>query len=252
MTKSTCQKRPRRPRVSEEELALFRADPAREEKLGIEDHVVCRECGSRQTCLGTAHLLGHGLSAKEYGLKWPGAPLYSPYQKAKRKKNQQNWVSRQDASVLASYKRADYHAHKAERIAAAIKWNKENPGEHKKAYEKYRQKPESKAKEKQRKLKHQAKIKAALEQAERNWRPQDWFQKPTEWRIIGDQLLSNSCMSNKELAERLDGSRIVICPYGRTWRSAIEDEHKGCTEFIRRIRGWIRRPGKVKAKPAAG
>lgn len=68
----------RKARVSKRELALFRRDPHREEKLPITDYVVCRVCGAKQEGLalgGKSHLSLHGMSAAEYHKKYPGAPL---------------------------------------------------------------------------------------------------------------------------------------------------------------------------------
>ena len=54
--------------------------------------------------------------------------------------------------------------------------------------------------------------------------PADWNDRPIEWRIIGAELLSqDDYMTNKELAARLDRSRIITCPYGKqtTWTAAV-------------------------------
>jgi hypothetical protein len=168
MTKWKSKYRKRIPPVTAEELALYRADPNREEKtvvhgfppvIGITDWVVCRECGKRLLYISTAHFHTHGLTAEPYGERWPGAPLYSSKAKADRVKRQRKWVSRQDPEELAASKHNDYLAHKAERIAAAIKRNKEKPKEHKKAETTYRNKPEAKKKTKVAKAKHSTKIK---------------------------------------------------------------------------------------------
>ena len=74
-------------------------------------------------------------------------------------------------------------------------------------------------------------------------RPADWMGKPTDWRIIGGELLSKEHMSNKELAARLDASRIAKCPYGDTWEASVKE--RGFEKFINQIRGWVRRPGKA-------
>ena len=74
-------------------------------------------------------------------------------------------------------------------------------------------------------------------------RPADWMEKPTDWRIIGSELLSKEHMSNKELAARLDASRIAKCPYGDTWQASVRE--RSCEKFINQIRGWVKRPGRV-------
>ena len=73
--------------------------------------------------------------------------------------------------------------------------------------------------------------------------PADWMGKPTDWRIIGSELLSKEHMSNKELAARLDASRIAKCPYGDTWQASVRE--RSCEKFINQIRGWVKRPGRV-------
>jgi hypothetical protein len=74
-------------------------------------------------------------------------------------------------------------------------------------------------------------------------RPADWMEKPTDWRVIGTELLLKESMSNKELAARLDASRIAKCPYGDTWQASVKE--RGFEKFINQIRGWVRRPGKA-------
>lgn len=99
-----------------------------------------------------------------------------------------------------------------------------------------------------------AERKATLAAAEINlasaWRPTDWGKRPFEWRTIGTELLSRAgYMSNRELATRLDSSRIITCPYDKTWCAAIG--RKECSMFIRRIRRWVHRPGKIASTKAA-
>ena len=109
--------------------------------------------------MSTGHLRLHGLTAKTYGQKWPGAPLYSPLAKKKRLEHQRDWVNRQDPDNLRLSKKKHYLTHREKYIAASVQRHKENPGAHKKAQAKHRAKPESKAKAKGRKLKHWAKMK---------------------------------------------------------------------------------------------
>jgi hypothetical protein len=87
----------------------------------------------------------------------------------------------------------------------------------------YRHKDKRNAKSKEWYAKRSAKLAAA-------WRPADWGDKPIEWRIIGTELLSEEGTMNEELAERLDKARIVKCPYGGNWKSAIR--MKACSEFL--------------------
>jgi hypothetical protein len=72
----TRQQHPKLGPMTDEELALFRADPEREKSLRIRDYVVCRECGARVAHLD-AHLRQHRMTTKQYRGKWPGAPLSS-------------------------------------------------------------------------------------------------------------------------------------------------------------------------------
>jgi hypothetical protein len=75
------------------------------------------------------------------------------------------------------------------------------------------------------------------------WRPKDWLDKPIEHRIIGNELLSQpGYMSNEDLARRLDGARLLTCPYDGTWGESIE--RVDFKKFIQKIRKWVHRPGK--------
>src|SRR5689334_3954203 len=89
------------PQVSEQDLALFRADAGREESLGIEDYVVCRECG--QCCTVIKHLPRHGLSKEEYRAKWSGAPSASQAERNLRKQaGKRRWADRDRRKKQAS------------------------------------------------------------------------------------------------------------------------------------------------------
>jgi hypothetical protein len=88
-----------------------------------------------------------------------------------------------------------------------------------------------------------AQRKAKLAEA---WRPDDWREKPLEWRIIGNELLSRpGYMSNVELAKRLDQARASFCPYGETWLESVALQE--CVKFINKIRKWVQRPGGNRA-----
>jgi transposase-like protein/predicted transcriptional regulator len=91
----------------------------------------------------------------------------------------------------------------------------------------------------------------------RAWRPQDWAGKPIEWRIIGTELLScDGYMSNEDLGQRLDKSRILICPYGKSWKVALSSDkaknNKRAVDLTSEIRGWVKKPGKVRGSPKQG
>jgi hypothetical protein len=77
-------------------------------------------------------------------------------------------------------------------------------------------------------------------------RPEDWWQKPIEYRIIGGELTSSGHIGNRELGRRLDASRILKCPpsYGATWEIALKGAGRAAN-FLSDIRKWINRPGKI-------
>jgi len=83
----------------------------------------------------------------------------------------------------------------------------------------------------------------------RAWRPADWDTKPTDWRIIGNELLSKDYMSNVELGQRLDDSRLLRCPYGECWEGALSSNkqivNRAAVKLVNEIRGWVNRPGKT-------
>lgn len=162
MSEYTGKYRKRLPRLTAVELEQYRADSHREKVLAIQDYVVCRECGRRMQYIGTAHLRTHDLSAKEYGKKWPGAPLYSPLAKGRRLENQRNWVSRQDSEELKKYKHAEYMANRQERIAAATKWQNEHRDSHNKSCANWRASDRGKKLTRERKQRWQAKVQQAL------------------------------------------------------------------------------------------
>ena len=71
----------------------------------------------------------------------------------------------------------------------------------------------------------------------------DWSEKPIEWRIIATELFcKETYMDNQELAERLDDSRIVTCPYGESWEIALGRSGKAIAlNYISDIRKWANR-----------
>jgi hypothetical protein len=82
------------------------------------------------------------------------------------------------------------------------------------------------------------------------WRPRDWKERSTDWRIIGTELLKQDYISNEDLGGVLGASRIVMCPekYGKSWGAALSPDKrtnsKAATELVRQIRAWVGRPGK--------
>jgi hypothetical protein len=87
-----------------------------------------------------------------------------------------------------------------------------------------------------------ARVALALQKA---WRPDDWLDKPIEWRIIGTELLSREPMTNRQLGQILDKGRILRCPYGEKWEASVAKAD--CMKFINKIRKWVNRPGKTSA-----
>jgi hypothetical protein len=80
-------------------------------------------------------------------------------------------------------------------------------------------------------------------------RPSDWWERPIEYRIIGEILLScDHWMRNQELGKILDGSRLIKCPYGDTWEAVLSSDaatkDPAATGFVMRIRKWVNKPGK--------
>jgi hypothetical protein len=163
MSVDTGKYRKRLPKLSAEELELYRADPHREELLGIHDYVVCRECAARTQYIGVEHLRSHeDRTVRAYRHTWGGAPTYSPLAKARRLGFQQDWVSRQDPEALREYKHNEYMGKRAERIAAATQRNREHRKEHHQAQAKYRASEQGKENARRRRKQREAKIAKAL------------------------------------------------------------------------------------------
>jgi hypothetical protein len=221
--------------VTPEELNECRHDPAWEKLCNLTDVIVCRQCGAKirsALCGGTHHLSQHGWSLKEYLAHYPGAP----------------WRTAAVADAqrrTAARLRADLE-HKKRATVASVRWQKNNPEKVKKIQAKYRARPENKKKALALNRNHRARIRVLLQAAKR---PVDWHKRPVAWRLIATELLLQDYLSNNELAQRLDSSNILRCPYESTWRASVES--KGFAEFIRRIRSWIGRPGRIKGKTPA-
>jgi hypothetical protein len=80
--------------------------------------------------------------------------------------------------------------------------------------------------------------------------PADWKDKTIRWRIVDTELLSEDYLSNKQLAARLDASKILKCPYAETWLAAATDSgNRGFILFIGKIRKWVNKPGKEGGGP---
>lgn len=77
-------------------------------------------------------------------------------------------------------------------------------------------------------------------------RPSDWWGRSVDARIIATELLAKDYMSNKELGRRLDSSRLLKCPYGDSWESALSAPGRAAN-YVTEIRKWIKRPGKRAA-----
>ena len=69
------------PAVIQSQLKQARVDPAYEARNGIENKVICRECGELKSELNAngnhSHLRGHHMTADDYKSKWPGTRLTS-------------------------------------------------------------------------------------------------------------------------------------------------------------------------------
>ncbi len=79
-------------------------------------------------------------------------------------------------------------------------------------------------------------------------RPVDWWDRPLNWRIIGDILLSrDGSMSNRELAKILDKAQIIEGPDGGTWAAALSSDvmvkSNAATALVTRVRRWVNKPG---------
>jgi hypothetical protein len=77
------------------------------------------------------------------------------------------------------------------------------------------------------------------------WRPDDWSEKPIDWRIVGTELLlQKNSISNEDLAGRLDAARVLRCPFSKdgTWGCITRPGQ--AANYISKIRKWVKRPGK--------
>ncbi len=266
-------------------LEQYRRNPATAAQDGL---VICLQCGllvRRLTRSPNCHARRvHNLDATAYLTRWPGAPLQSdethqdeldkhyahlkataPARNkqrrahyAKIKEIAESDPASQEAARLKKEhdQKADYRKEKywgdgpGGKVAEAFQKsestrrherheaNKEKENEAGRVrYQKDLKASRAKSREKQTNMRLRA-----------SQRPADWLEKPTDWRVIGTELLSKGSMSNKQLAARLDASRIVKCPYGDTWESSVKARR--FEKFINQIRGWVKRPGRVAGKPS--
>lgn len=239
-------------------LDRYRQNPA---TAAQGDLVICLECGlmvRRLTRSPNCHARRvHKLDAAAYLAKWPGAPLLSIEAKQeehdahelykethvdKLKAYKREYIQRPEVKVREAKKRRErwpkwYADHRdAELQRSRDKHQRFRDRDNERQRQRYQENLEAeqaKNREKQRKMRARA------------WRPPDWNDKPIEWRIIGTELLSQQeYMSNRELAGRLDGSRILTCPYGENWIESVSE--KAFVKLITQIRAWVKRPGKVR------
>ena len=272
----------RRASLLGEELEEARLDAAWEARHGLANRVVCRECGQFMAGINAngehSHLRTHHMTADEYASKYPGARFTSFAIAARqgvrqgRAGNVQKLMERFAAQYLTAKElmecRTDpaweerrgfdfvacrkcglkskthlylhVHRHGYSRVK---EYRAEYPKAPRVSFARRRDFLSDYTK------RMYANKKAHLAELERSAakHPADWFDKPIDWRIVGTELLlSQSYMSNEELAERLDGARITKSPYSPDGKSSLRT--KGFVEFIRKIRIWVRRPGRTQTK----
>jgi ROS/MUCR transcriptional regulator protein len=249
------------------------------------DKVVCLECGllMRQlTRSPNSHARRiHKLDAAAYLAKWPGAPLQTGeakqdelnkhYAYLKANRPAMNKQRRAHAATIREIAESNPTSPEAARLKKehdrrADSWKEkyhgDGPGdkaaeafqksESKRRHDRHEDNKEQENKQGRNRYHDNLPVSRAKSREKQtnmrlraSQRPADWLEKPTDWRVIGTELLSKESMSNKELAARLDASRLVTCPsrYGENWKAAVKEE--SCEKFINRIRGWVKRPGRV-------
>lgn len=291
------------PNYIAEELVAFRADPKREEALGIAEYVVCRECGGGHALITAQHLRrpGHAVpSGSEYQAKWNGAPLACVEKRLKQKtkmaevwksitaQERANWINNSKnalntpegkraisdgtklglskpearAKISQSSKRAwDGNTVRRDRASEVAKNIFSDPDVVQRRIEghakletrrkigaatkrSFRDNPERGRKVSDRKKQWWAEQKKLIETR----RPPDWWDKSTDYRIIATELLAGESTTNKELAKRLDGSRILKCPYAPTWSAALST--RGFLLLVNAVRKWIKMQGGRKKTAA--
>jgi hypothetical protein len=115
-----------------EELERCRKDPFWEQRQGIRDVVVCRECGAKRFALigGTAsHLRArHGWSTRKYLSAYPSAPRQSESSKEVK----QAWVGSEEGKKRTN--------------AASRRWKAKHPGQVRRGQARYWRRPENREK----------------------------------------------------------------------------------------------------------
>ena len=283
----------RRPGLVGKELEEARLDAAWEARHGLADRVVCRLCGKFMASINAngehSHLRTHHMTADEYASKYPGARFTSFAIAARqgvrqgRAGNVQKLMERFAAQYLTAKELIECRADPAweERrrfdFVACRKCGLKSKTHlylhvHRHGYSRikeyraeYPKAPRVSFASRRDFLSDYTKRmyaakKAHLAELERiaAMRPADWFDKPIEWRIIGDWLLSrDDPTTNAALFSWLDDSKILECPYAEAWADVTnkakcsEDKMRNCSEFIRKIRGWVKKPGRIRKVAAA-
>ncbi len=252
------------------ELEAYRKDPALEARRGIADYVICRVCGRRyyQDIGGKGDHLWtqHHMSPQTYFEAYPGSRLSTYIRSAKKLRRDVEDIMAETAERFLTpeelaERRQNPEWEKDHGITECVvcrvcgrKLEGELPRhvsdmhpwitDYEQAYPGAPlNSPAEREEGRQRQDKYVTKQRELLAAA---WRPDDWWEKPIDWRIIGTELLSRpGYMSNGELAERLDDGRLCRCPYGDTWVESIEVP--ACKKLINKVRKWVDRPGKTGA-----
>lgn len=254
--------------LSLEELNACRADPAWEAHQQIADYVVCRECGAKieTTIAGKqGHLWKrHRLPPEQYRRKYPGVRLEgfgfaagrpgrskAPLRVALR---QSSISELTEARANSNYERdrgvTEYVICRecGEKQRTLFGGTGHLGRRHRMALSEYRSKWPGAPWACRGKQKQVAERMAERLGIRASQRPTDWDDRAIDWRIVATELLlKNGYLSNKNLADRLDASKILKCPYADTWRAAAADENnRGFVLFIGRVRKWVNRPGRVQ------
>ena len=266
--------------VTAEQLKESRLDPAWEARQGIKNRVVCRKCGQLKPSINDPkdnHLSKHHMmTAADYTSKYPCARLMSFDLSASHNRwlGSSKTANERMAEFAASYltpadlkeylKDQEWEKHHQIKDFVAcrlcgfkckFRLSDHLMSRHSISSAAYRLRfPKSLllplSKEDSERDRSRKKGRALREElaALRAARPDDWDDAPIEWRIIGGELLSRKVyMSNDELAERLDGSRILRCPYANDWKTAVSRPGRAAN-FISEVRAWVNRPGRSLRK----
>jgi hypothetical protein len=269
------------PAVTFPRLKEARLDPAYEARHGIENRVICRQCGELKSEINAngnhSHLRTHQMTAEDYQRKFPGARLGSFARSAHQNRRQGGtktiqvlmaefaamyltptelkecrrdceWEERHGITEFVACRlcglksRSDLFLH--------LKRHGLTSAAYRERYPKSLQLPLGLHDAKNalaRKYGREKRALAALGKAAS--RPADWSKKTIEYRIIATELLSSEgYMSNEELGERLDASRILRCPYAETWKIALTSSAGAAVQLVYKVRKWVSRPGRTPAE----